>query len=261
MPELPDVEVYRKKMSKCVKGGKIKKAEVRDERAVKGPKTKKALAKLKGKSVEKIIRRGKNLFLKFTGGGWFAFHFGMTGAVECFSGKEKEPPYTKALFSFDSGKKLSYILKRMLGKIEAIDSPEEYIKKKKIGPDALRAGYEAFKRGGENYTGGAKNFLMSQDKISGIGNIYSDEILFQSKVHPAAKMSTLKGGGLKKLYRNTEKVLKEAIKKGAEPRKLPRTWLLTNRKKNGKCPKCGGAVKKIKAGGRSAYYCASCQKK
>ncbi len=261
MPELPDVEVYRKKMLKCAKGEKIKRARVRDDRAVKSVDTKKALGKLKGESVEKIIRRGKNLFLKFAGGGWFALHFGMTGAVECFSGREKEPPYTKVLFSFDSGKKLSYILKRMLGKIEAIESPGEYIKKKKIGPDVLKAGRGVFEREGKNYSGSVKNFLMSQDKISGIGNIYSDEILFQSKVHPAVKMNKLKGAGLRKLYRNTEKVLKEAIKKNADPRKLPRTWLLTNRKKNGKCPKCGGGVKKIKAGGRSAYYCASCQEK
>lgn len=260
MPELPDVEVYRKTALRCLSGKKADGAAVKDSRALKGKNTKKNLQGIKGR-LGPIKRQGKNLFFKSENRGWFVMHFGMTGRLECVPKGAKEPDYSKVIFSLSGGSKLVYIVKRMLGKIESIESPAEYVSEKHIGKDFHDTGPDEFRNEAEKNSGSIKQFLMDQSKFSGIGNIYSDEILFQSGIHPAAKTKSLSSAALGRLHKKALRILNYAVEKEADPEKFPGTWLIPSRKKGAECPKCKAHVQKTKSGGRSAYVCPKCQKK
>jgi len=111
---------------------------------------------------------------------------------------------------------------------------------------------------------------MDQQNIAGIGNIYSDEILFLAGVHPLRKIADLKPEEIKKIFEGMKKILSEAIKLqgssvdlyltafGEEGEYVPR--LKVYGKEGEKCEKCGGVIKRIKIGGRSAHFCPACQR-
>jgi len=102
---------------------------------------------------------------------------------------------------------------------------------------------------------------MNQEVVAGIGNIYSDEILFQARLHPAIAANALTGEDLENLHQATGRVMKDAIDAGADPDAMPDYFLLPRRSEDDSCPRCGGPVKKITISGRNGYYCPKCQKK
>lgn len=108
-----------------------------------------------------------------------------------------------------------------------------------------------------------KALLMDQSVIAGIGNIYSDEILFQAGLNPAAKTAEIDGRARQSLLATIRDVLSRAIacRAGSEIAvdRLPRTFLLPQRHGRGLCPRCGTAIARIKAAGRHAYFCTRCQ--
>jgi formamidopyrimidine-DNA glycosylase len=105
----------------------------------------------------------------------------------------------------------------------------------------------------------AKSTLMNQHIIAGIGNVYSDEILFQASVHPRAKINGLNGRTLEAMYCAMKEVLQVAIEHQAIPGDFPDSYIIPRRHGDGACPKCGSALERVKVSGRSAYYCPICQ--
>jgi len=97
--------------------------------------------------------------------------------------------------------------------------------------------------------------------IAGIGNIYADEILFRARIHPATQVSALKEKTVAKLFRAARDILKKAIDAKADMDRMPKSWLLPHRGKGGKCPRCARELKSAKIGGRTAWFCAQCQKR
>ena len=104
---------------------------------------------------------------------------------------------------------------------------------------------------------------MDQSRMAGIGNIYSDEILFHARLHPAATAASLDAATRQRLFEATRSVLQTAIacEAGAEgfTDRLPQGYLLPQRRAGGQCPRCGTAIRSAKFGGRTAYYCPRCQ--
>ena len=104
---------------------------------------------------------------------------------------------------------------------------------------------------------------MDQQIIAGIGNIYSDEILFQARIDLKTRIDQLDPPQLTRLYRTIGAVLKAAIARGAGSEefteRLPKTALLPVRKKGGRCPRCHHLLRLAKSGGRTSYFCAHCQ--
>ncbi|MFW6310199.1 MAG: Fpg/Nei family DNA glycosylase [Prolixibacteraceae bacterium] len=258
MPELPDVEIFRKEAEKSRNSG-IRTVEVEDNGFV--DLTKNDInKKLKDKKFKDSIRRGKYLFMPVDKDAAVVMHFGMTGYLKYLKESEDAPDYTKCSFVLKNKHKLHYISKRKLGHVEFTDNVGEYVKKKKLGEDALEISEEDFISRLKKKKSMIKPAITNQDTLSGIGNVYADEILFQSNIHPKKTASKLSEADLKKIYKNTQKVLKKAIEKEADVSKLPATWLLPNRDEGNNCPKCNGKVQKIKISGRTGYYCPSCQK-
>ena len=101
---------------------------------------------------------------------------------------------------------------------------------------------------------------MNQRFITGIGNLYADEILFRARIHPATETARLNDKALTKISQTTHYVLRKAIAAKADTNQMPQSWLLPHRGKGGKCPRCGSTLKSATIGGRTAWFCPHCQK-
>lgn len=259
MPELPDVEVFRKEAEKS-KNSEITGFEIDDKDFVELTRNK-FNNNLKGKKFKETSRRGKYLFMKVDDESGVVMHFGMTGYLEYLKEDEDAPDYTKCSFVLKNKHKLHYISKRKLGHVKYIGKIGNFIEENDIGPDALELSEPEFISKLKEKNSMVKSALMDQSTVSGIGNVYADEILFQSKIHPKQKANKLSDKTWKTLHKNTVNVLKKAIEKEADVSKLPKSYLLPNREEGNDCPRCDGKIEKIKVSGRTGYYCPSCQKK
>jgi formamidopyrimidine-DNA glycosylase len=260
MPELPDVEVYKRYLDSTSLHKTIQDVEVDDRRVLHNISEEKLRQTLKGKKMTRTFRRGKYLLVNLDQRLWLTLHFGMTGRLKYFKSKEKDPAHDRVLFTFTNGYHLAYVSQRMLGEVGIIKDINNFIQDKELGPDALDIKWENFKNLYEGKRRSIKSALMDQKSMAGIGNIYADEILFQSRIHPKTKVEHLDEKKLKKIYQQMGKVLKTAVKERVDPERLPRSYLLTHRDKDGRCPRSHGKLKTTKVSGRTAYFCPRCQK-
>jgi formamidopyrimidine-DNA glycosylase len=184
-------------------------------------------------------------------------HFGMTGFLKYFKNEEKEPPHDRLLISFANGYHLAYDSQRKLGQMTLVEDFDRFIEEKGLGPHALapQLDFDAFKKIAAGRRGSIKSLLMNQAVIAGIGNIYADEILFQARIHPKSPADTLSDKRLRHLFAARKRVLKTAIAHQANPRELPRSYIIPRRSSDRRCPKCRRLLKKTTISGRTTYYC------
>ncbi len=258
MPELPDVEVYRKVAQKA-ENSAIDEFDSEDGKLIAISKNDFS-KKLKGHRFKETTRRGKYLFLSTDNKQTVVMHFGMTGDLQYLKENEEAPKYFKCWFQFKNSHKLYYISKRKLGHVEMTDDLDGFIKNKELAVDALEINEDDFVSLLKNKHSMLKTALTDQSAIAGIGNVYSDEILYQTKLHPKKNTGDLGEKDLKNLYKNMRKVLEKAIEKNADVSKLPDSYLLPHRKAGDDCPKCKGKIKKITISGRTTLFCPACQK-
>ena len=257
MPELPDVEVFRRYVNSTSLKQKIRNVEVEDKDILDNISSRSFQIKLKGETLKSATRHGKYLFISLNRDDKLLLHFGMTGKLKYYKNENDKPEYSKVIFDFTNGYHLSYICPRKLGKISLIKDKEKFISEKKLGPDPLSDDFnwKDFKDLFEDRRGKIKSGLMNQKVIAGIGNVYSDEILFHAGVHPFTEIKKLSERELKKIYKQLKSVIKKAIDANADHEKFPKNFLVTKRKDGEKCPKCGGTIKQKKYSGRSAHFC------
>jgi formamidopyrimidine-DNA glycosylase len=146
---------------------------------------------------------------------------------------------------------------RKLGLIDWLETPEDFITGKELGDDPLGERFDCsrFEELLEGRRGFIKSLLMNQTVIAGIGNIYSDEILFQAGIHPKTRVNHLSSEEIEKLYGELVQVIDTAIQAKADPADMPSHFLLPVRREQDKCPKCGGDIASEKVSGRNAYFC------
>lgn len=261
MPELPDVEVYRRYLTATALHKRIDHVHVECPTLLSGTSPQGLGRVLKGKTFESARRHGKYLFIELNNGErWLVMHFGMTGDLKYFQHEQDQPDFTQLLIAFRDGSFLAYSAPRKLGLIALTDRPPAFAAERELGPDALSFSEKAFVKLASQRRGGVKSWLMDQHTISGLGNVYSDEILFRAGIHPRRAVSDIDEAGLKRLYRSMRDVLKTAINAQADPDRMPSSFLLPHRDKGGHCPKCHAALAEVRAAGRSAWYCPRCQK-
>lgn len=260
MPELPDVEIFKRYVNSTSLHQRIESVEVRNGKIL-GVSARELQSTLKGRRFESTRRHGKNLFVGLDGGGWLLMHFGMTGSLKYFKDMDQDPPHDRFLISFENHYHLAFDCQRMLGKVDLVEDLEKFVREKKLGPDPLELALASFRERFEGRKGSVKSALMNQKIVAGVGNIYSDEILFQARLHPGTRIEQLDDATLKKLFEETRRVLKMAIERGADPQGLPDHFLLSHRLEGEKCPRGNGEIRKLKAAGRTAYYCPACQPK
>jgi formamidopyrimidine-DNA glycosylase len=145
-------------------------------------------AGLEGKSFESTLRHGKYLFIMLSSELWLLLHFGLTGQLKYFKDKAKAPSHMRMLLRFKNGCHFACLAQRRLGQIRLLDEPRHFIVQQHLGPDALAPGIQLprFKEMFRARRGSVKSALMDQHFLAGIGNIYSDEILFRARLHAGA---------------------------------------------------------------------------
>jgi len=262
MPELPDVEGFKRALTKNALHKTIDRVVVSDARILGKLSVRAFASRLQGAKLIVARRHGKHLLAQVDGGGWLTLHFGMTGALEFVRTLDSEPPFTRVQLDFANDGCLAYTNKRMIGRVGWVEDAIDFIAAERLGPDALdrRFNLDAFKSA---VSGIKHDVLMDQEIMAGVGNIYSDEILFQARIDPAERIDKLAPSDLKRLFLETRKVLNTAIAHGAGSEqfteRMPKGSLLPERKKGGHCPRCRSPLKIFKVGGRTAYCCPSCQ--
>jgi formamidopyrimidine-DNA glycosylase len=263
MPELPDVEVFRRYMESTSLHQRIQTVEVLDAALLDGVTPGDLREALEGAALEEAVRRGKHLMARISSGKWLCLHFGMTGFLKYYLKNENEPGHDRVRLSFENGHHLAYDCQRKLGRVGLAESPEHLASDEDLGPDALAPELtrDDFARMLQGKRGTLKSALMNQELLAGIGNVYSDEILFQLGLHPKAKLEDLDEAALGRVYETMRSVLAEAADHGADPPKLPDGMLTARRNIDDVCPRCGGGLDKVKVSGRNAVFCPACQAK
>ena len=248
MPELPDVEVFARNLNKVFAHRKLKKLKVVNGKKL--PDTARALsAALEGKILNRIFRSGKEFRFAFEDGTQLGLHLMLTGDLFLFEQKNDHHS-TIAEFYFDGQTNLA-LTDRMHNawiKLDPVDRP---------GVDALQLDYPCLKKIFNRKTT-VKNILLDQDLIRGIGNGYSDEILWESRVSPYSIASAIPDEKIKELVTIIPKVLNEAIRKidQAYPGKINdevKEFLIIHRKENALSP-TGRPISVDTKGSRKTYY-------
>jgi formamidopyrimidine-DNA glycosylase len=270
MPELPDVETFKRYLDSTSLHQRISSVDVRSAYVLKGVSARELERRLKGRCFESSRRHGKHLFVDADGHLWLRLHFGMTGSLQYLKHEDDAPTpadakalagkHARVLFIFENDYRLAFEDQRKFGEVGLVADVDEYLRKRGLGPDALDISLSQFREILGKHRGAVKSILLNQKLIAGIGNIYADEILFRARMHPATDAAHLSEKTVDKLFRTTRYILEKAIEAKADVDRMPKSWLLPHRGKGGKCPRCGRQLKSATIGGRTAWFCARCQK-
>ncbi len=287
MPELPEVEIVRQSLLKNIKGKKINKVLVRNRNL--RLKLESAFEKkLKNKFISNIKRFSKYLIIEFENQNFCIVHLGMSGTIHIIKNKKDNLPTNTSFYNtpnlpknhnhvefFFKDMKLIYNDPRRFGYFQILNDFKSLKKKfKKLGPEPFNKKFNSkylinyFKKKEKSI----KNFLLDQNFVSGIGNIYASEILYLSKINPLLSAKYLKKDQCKNIVINSRKILQNAIRKGGstirdfkntkgDQGNFQKEFKVYGRdKQNCKRLSCSGKINKITQSNRSTFLCEICQK-
>lgn len=278
MPESPEVQNVLNSLKKELKGHKIIKASITHPKLASGMDPEKFAQSLEGETFRGFERYGKYLIFVMDDLDWIS-HLRMEGKfIFCDPDLEdaKVSKHIHAVFELDDGRKLCYYDTRKFGRMQMYPKAEDFHTLpvfKKLGIDALdeKLNGEYLKKQFSKRKIPVKTALLDQHIIAGIGNIYADEILFASKIHPETPANELTLQQCSSIARNTREILKNAIESGGT---TIRTFSYGNHQQGSyqnqlkvhdregeSCRVCQSPVEMIKIGGRSTYLCPECQKR
>lgn len=260
MPELPEVENYKRYFDGTSLDHRIVDFSCADDRLLK--KTKKDFKEqLIGNRFTGSKRIGKYFFVQTNGESVLVMHFGMTGRLTYYKDKEDRPKFAHIVFEFENGFHLGFENKRKFGWMDLAHSIETYQKEKKLSEDARDLSWDDFYAALKNRKTFIKPVLLDQSVAAGIGNWMADEILYQARIHPESKIAALKEQHLKDIFQAMKNVIETAIEKEAVYTEFPEDFLMHNRNLNGKCFHTGVDIIKSKVGGRATYLSPNWQKR
>lgn len=261
MPELPEVETYRRYFAKHALHQRIARVDVRDERILGEIRAAAFVKKLRGREFADTRRHGKHLFAD-AGAAWLHLHFGMTGDLAYYCEREKEPRFAKIVFEFEDGANLAFEDMRLFGLADLIASPDDFIAAKQLGADPLDRSFtfSKFAKLLERRKGAMKSLLMTQEIIAGLGNLYVDEILYQTGIHPRRPVDELRDADQRAVFTTMRRILREAIARHGREAELPGRYLFHHREEGERCPRCGGTIKRTVVFGRTTYFCGTHQR-
>ena len=205
MPELPDIEVFSRNLKKMYGGKKLLKIKVVNKKNI-NDSQKELSRKLERQELRDVYRSGKELRFLFSNGSVLGMHLMLTGDLIPFEGKnERKSTKVELYFEGDGQLALTDRFKNAFVKLD----PEN-----KEGIDALdpKLNYRYLKKA-LNRTAAIKNILLDQDVIRGIGNGYSDEILWHCRISPFSKANAIPDDKIRELAKTIKKVLKSAVDK------------------------------------------------
>jgi formamidopyrimidine-DNA glycosylase len=305
--ELPEVEILRRDLEKDVVGRRIKSVDVRPQRNAmrvirRHAKRKDFAERLEGKKITKVDRRGKFLLMHLEGGDVLVVHFGMSGQFARSTKRVAPTQHTHVVIEFTQGGDLRYVDPRTFGQLFVTTTEDgETVKElDHIGPDALSFGevfvaepselseieefvhigmdpledtmpWQFFREELSRRHAKLKALLMDQGFVSGLGNIYSDEVLFSAGLRYDHMSDELSSQEVRRLYRAMREVLQDAIRfRGTtledeayvdlfgKPGEFQNELKVYGRK-GLPCRRCRTPIESTKFQGRTTYYCPKCQ--
>jgi len=229
MPELPDVEAARRKLSRTIVKQKIQSAYCAvDPIVFKKQNPKKIATQLKGKKIIGTGRKGKYFWLHLEDDLWLVMHFGMTGELKFYDHPSKRPPHTRLEIQISKERYLAFRDPRRFGRILLQEKdPRSLAPIKNLGFDPLEeipslADLEKlFKSTKRNI----KALLLDQKHFAGVGNWIADEILFQAKIHPAKLTAKLTKSEITRIRGALKKIILKAVSVNSDSERFPKNWL------------------------------------
>ena len=273
MPELPEVETVKESLKRNIIGKKIVNVDIYYNGILKNIDEEGFKLSLINETIIDIKRVGKYLVFIFEKHIMLS-HLRMEGKYN-YLNNDPITPHDHIVFHFESGENLKYNDTRKFGTMDVFETTDlEYLKTiaplNKLGIEPLTDGltFDYLKSKIGKLKKPIKTVLLDQSIISGLGNIYADEVCIMAKLHPLSLCNTLTDGDIENILKYTNIVIEKAIKLGGTTiRSFTSSHMITGRFQNelvihtkSKCGLCGGKVKKIFVGGRGTYICESCQK-
>jgi formamidopyrimidine-DNA glycosylase len=257
MPELPDVERFRRILAEHGTGRRIEGIAVLDEGVLRDITAKRLDTSLAGRRFSVPERVGKWLIAR-TDGPNVLLHFGMTGQLTWADPGEQRDKYDRVVFELEHGELRYQDMRKLQGLWFA---PDEVAVKNALtgqGPDAIAIGRKDFYALLSGSRRALKPILTDQSTIAGLGNILVDEIVWQSRLHPSRPAGDLTSVERRTLYDRVRSVLRTSVREGRVPTR--RSWLTGWRDDpDAPCPRCGTPLSRTRVGGRSTIWCRHCQ--
>jgi formamidopyrimidine-DNA glycosylase len=268
MPELPEVETYRRYFEATSLHQPIADVYVEDTKLLTTDYDT-LNQQLKNRQFIGTKRVGKNLFVQLDAPCWLHLHFGMTGDLAYFKDEEDTPRFARIIFKFANGFKLGFLCPRKFERIGIVEDIEGYLIRKKIYKDALEITAEELSGKLKKRKAPIKPVLLDQSTVSGIGNWIVDEVLFQAKIHPERMANQLADNEILEIHKAIKYVIQTAIDSQANYDDFSKNFLIHARgwgskgmqdERVGICPECGEKVSISKVGGRTTYFCGNQQR-
>jgi formamidopyrimidine-DNA glycosylase len=276
MPELPEVETVATALRACLLGRRLDGIRVRFAGSLK-PSPRAARKALLGKTLTAVRRHGKYIFLDFAGvsrdtpaaDAQLMLHLRMTGQVFVRS-DYKPDKHLRLIFDFE-GQSVFYRDMRKFGGFVLLPGAPGVAAIPHVGPDMLEVSFAEWRKRMGDRRAPLKSLLLQQGIAAGVGNIYADEALHMSRIHPLVSPTTIDDDRLKSLYSNVRKILRQAIRGGGttyqdfvdfrgKPGNFKQKLRVYGRDGEG-CGVCGAEIEKLKIAGRSAHFCPECQRR
>ncbi|MBC3539047.1 DNA-formamidopyrimidine glycosylase [Rufibacter sediminis] len=270
MPELPEVETYRRFIDETSLYLPIADVDVQDPKRQLTVDLDEFRRTLRGDQFTGTQRVGKQLFLLTAKGTVVTMHFGMTGDVAFYRDDADTPRFARAVFHFENGFRFAFIDSRKFGRIGLAPSVDAFRRQKKLGPDALTLSTEELTQGLAKKKSAIKPLLLDQRIAPGVGNWIADEVLFQAQLEPERPADSLQPAEIDRLATAIREVLETAIAAEAIYRDFPSHYLIHAREWDDApasatkdahlhCPRCQTLIQKKYVGGRATYFCPTCQ--
>lgn len=270
MPELPELEVLRREVKTELVGRVIEDVTINQPKAINVSRPE-YRRRVEGRSIERVERKGKYLALHLDGDDSLVVHFSMGGSLVLHDTGQHDPEHVPFVFALDDGR-FVHAQWWQLGNIWVYDT--DYVHRAdgplgQLGPDAwddIDLAEELREVIGGSRAG-IKPRLLTQEVISGIGNAYVDEILFEVRLHPKAVTDALSDEDFEAVYRAIRDIFGSAIDAGGENfvdlygnEGTAHEDFAVHGREGEDCPgDCGGQVESIGVSGRRSYYCPECQ--
>jgi formamidopyrimidine-DNA glycosylase len=272
VPELPEVEVVRLGLAQEVAGRDVTSVAVTGSRTVRRQPAEVLVHRLRGARLGEAGRIGKFLLVPLDDGSeTLIIHLRMSGQLLLTAPGWPLAKHTHAVLGLSDGRELRFVDPRTFGELFVAPTPVAALAH--LGPDPLSHGWSAavLRQGLAGRTGRLKLLLMDQRFVAGIGNIYSDEALFEARLRFDRPAGSLSGEEVGRLHRAVRKTLREAVShRGSSLRDAQYVDLFGDRgdyqnrhraygREGEPCPRCGGPIRRISLGGRSTFLCETCQ--
>ena len=273
MPELPEVENTRRYLIEAgLPGSSFMGAEVGWLKALQTPSIEDFVLELLGATVKQVNRLGKYLLLPLhtgnaTGSSTLTLHLGMTGGLRLQPATQTPHPMVRHTFKLDGSRELRFIDGRKFAKIWLVDDPNDMLPP--LGPDPLGEEFTArvLSESLKDRNAPIKALLLEQSIVAGIGNLYADESLFLSGIHPSRPAAKLSAEEVRKLTDAIKSALataldaydKSRVELWPDPPMGLQTWSIP-RKEKSQCPRCGGPIAGIRVRSRGTFFCSHCQR-